>query len=84
MRISRTLCLAGFLLVLLPSLQLLGAQQIPTPEEHFGFVIGTDKKLARWDGILDYFTLIADGSNRIQVDTAGPVSYTHLTLPTKA
>ena len=74
MRISRTLCLAGFLLVLLPSLQGLGAQQIPTPEEHFGFVIGTDKKLARWDGILDYFTLIADGSDRIQVDTAGPTT----------
>ncbi|GIS81104.1 MAG: hypothetical protein CM1200mP14_26700 [Gammaproteobacteria bacterium] len=43
MRISRTLCLAGFLLVLLPSLQGRGAQQIPTPEEHFGFVFGTER-----------------------------------------
>ena len=34
----------------------------------------TDKKLARWDGILDYFTLIADGSDRIQVDTSGPTT----------
>ena len=73
-RTTKTIFLAHFLLVLLPSLQGLGAQQIPTPEEHFGFVIGTDKKLARWDGILEYFTLIADGSDRIQVDTAGPTT----------
>ena len=73
-RTLRTIFLAHLLLVLLPNLQGLGAQQIPTPEEHFGFVIGTDKKLARWDGILEYFTLIADGSDRIQVDTAGPTT----------
>ena len=74
MRTTKTIFLAHFLLVLFPSLQGLGAQQIPTPEEHFGFVIGTDKKLAHWDGILEYFTLIADGSDRIQVDTAGPTT----------
>jgi hypothetical protein len=45
--------------------------QIPTPEQHFGFSMGTDKQLARWDEILEYFTLIADASDRIQVDTAG-------------
>ncbi len=50
------------------------AQQIPTPEEHFGFAMGTDKELARWDEILDYFTLIGDASGRIQIDTAGPTT----------
>ncbi|MDE3003730.1 MAG: M14 family metallopeptidase [Gemmatimonadota bacterium] len=49
----------------------LSAQSIPTPEEHFGFAMGTDKELARWDGILDYFTRVADASDRIVVDTAG-------------
>ena len=48
--------------------------QIPTPEQHFGFSMGTDKQLARWDEILEYFTLIADASDRIQVDTAGPTT----------
>jgi hypothetical protein len=45
--------------------------QIPTPEEHFGFSMGADKKLARWDEILEYFTVVADASDRIQIDTAG-------------
>lgn len=47
------------------------AQAIPTPEEHFGFAMGTDKELARWDGILDYFTRVANASDRVVVDTAG-------------
>ena len=48
------------------------AQGIPTPAEHFGFTMGTDKELARWDEILAYLTLVADHSDRIQVDTVGP------------
>ena len=48
--------------------------QIPTPEEHFGFSMGTDKELARWDEILEYFTIVADGSDRIRIDTAGPTT----------
>ena len=48
--------------------------QIPTPEEHFGFSMGTDKRLAHWDDILEYFTVIADASDRIQIDTAGPTT----------
>ncbi|MBT5697223.1 MAG: peptidase M14 family protein, partial [Gemmatimonadales bacterium] len=47
------------------------AQQLPSPEEHFGYPMGTDKELARWDEILEYFTIVADGSDRIQIDTAG-------------
>ena len=45
--------------------------QVPTPAEHFGFEMGTDKRLARWDGILEYITRVADASDRIQVDTVG-------------
>ena len=74
MRTPRNLFLAPLLSVLTITLQGLEAQQIPSPEEHFGFVIGTDKELARWDGILEYFTLVADRSDRIQVDTAGPTT----------
>ena len=47
------------------------AQQIPSPEQHFGYAMGTDKELARWDEILEYFTLVADVSDRVQMDTVG-------------
>ncbi len=39
--------------------------------------MGADKELARWDRILDYFTLIADASDRVVVDTAGPSTSGH-------
>jgi len=66
---------SAFLLItpLLDSAPLAG-QAIPTPEQHFGFPMGTDKQLARWDGILEYFTRVADASDRIVVDTAGPTT----------
>ena len=49
----------------------LESQVLPTPEEYFGFEIGADKKLARWDGILEYLTLVGDQSDRIKIDTLG-------------
>ena len=52
----------------------LSAQSIPSPEEHFGYAMGTDKELARWDEILEYYTIVADASDRIVVDTAGPTT----------
>jgi hypothetical protein len=64
------------------------AQSIPTPEEHFGYEMGTDKELARWDEILEYFTLVADASDRIVVDTAGPTTlnnrYVSITISSPA
>ncbi len=50
------------------------AQEIPSPQQHFGFAMGTDKELAGWDEILEYFTLVADASDRVVVDTAGPTT----------
>ena len=50
------------------------AQQIPTPVAHFGHEMGASKELAHWNDILAYFTLVADASDRIQVDTAGPTT----------
>ena len=48
--------------------------EIPTPEEFFGFAIGTDEKLARWDQILEYFDLLAETSGRVRVDEYGPTT----------
>ncbi|WP_405282994.1 M14 family zinc carboxypeptidase [Gaopeijia maritima] len=48
-----------------------GNGAIPTPEEYFGFAMGTSKKLARWDTIVTYFDLIAERSDRVMVDRIG-------------
>ncbi len=48
--------------------------EIPAPEEFFGFPIGTDEKLARWDKILEYFDLLAETSGRVRVDEYGPTT----------
>jgi hypothetical protein len=49
----------------------LAAQTIPTPEDFFGFKIGADRKLARYDKIVDYFQKIADQSPRVRMRTVG-------------
>ena len=48
--------------------------EIPAPEEFFGFPIGTDEKLARWDKILEYFDLLVETSGRVRVDEYGPTT----------
>ncbi|HEX4748198.1 MAG TPA: M14 family zinc carboxypeptidase [Bryobacteraceae bacterium] len=50
---------------------------IPTPEEYFGFRMGTDRKLARYDKIVDYFQLIASQSDRVRVHNLGPTTNNH-------
>ena len=49
-----------------------GAQEISTPEEFFGFQPGTDRELARWDRIVEYFEHLDEQSDRIQVTDLGP------------
>src|SRR5262252_388739 len=49
-----------------------GAQTaIPTPEQFFGFRIGSDNKLARWDRIVEYMRQVADGSDRVRFRELG-------------
>src|SRR4051794_12028320 len=47
---------------------------VQTPEQFFGFRIGTDKKLARWDKIVDYMKLVADNSDRVRFRNLGPTT----------
>ncbi|HJZ99116.1 MAG TPA: M14 family zinc carboxypeptidase [Candidatus Solibacter sp.] len=44
---------------------------VPTPEDYFGFRIGTDKKLARWDRIVDYMQLVANSTDRVRFHNLG-------------
>jgi hypothetical protein len=48
------------------------AQEIVPPEEFFGFQLGADRELARWDRIVDYFEHLDERSDRIQVTDLGP------------
>jgi len=44
---------------------------VTPPEKFFGFKIGEDRKLARWDKIVEYFKLVASESNRVIVEELG-------------
>ena len=44
---------------------------IPTPEQFLGFKVGEDKKLARWDKIVEYMRIVADGSDRVKFRELG-------------
>ena len=48
------------------------AQDIPAPEQFFGFQMGADRKLARWDKLVEYYELLGRQSDRIQVVNMGP------------
>jgi hypothetical protein len=47
-------------------------KKITSPEEFFGFKLGSDKKIARWDKIIDYFKLLEEQSNKLKVINMGP------------
>jgi hypothetical protein len=50
---------------------------VTSPEEHFGFQMGADYKLARWDKIVDYFYEVEKQSDRIKVINMGPSAEGH-------
>ena len=49
-------------------------QEIPTPEEFFGFQMGADRKLARWDRLVEYYDLLGERSPRLIVEHMGPTT----------
>ncbi len=51
------------------------AQEIPSPEEFFGFQMGADRKLAHWDDLLEYYDLVGEASDRVQVRDMGPSTW---------
>jgi hypothetical protein len=50
---------------------ILSAQTIPTPEAFFGHKIGADKKLVRWDKLVDYLRLVDQASDRVELQDLG-------------
>ena len=47
---------------------------LPSPEQFFGFQMGADRKLANWDKLLEYYQLLAKGSNRVKLVELGKTS----------
>ena len=47
------------------------AQNVPAPEQYFGFTIGTDGELAPYPKILEYFALLAKQTDRVFADLRG-------------
>ncbi len=46
---------------------------VTSPEKFFGFQLGSDKKMARWDRIVDYYRLLEkEGGGKIKVVEMGP------------
>jgi hypothetical protein len=48
--------------------------EVTTPEQFFGFKLGTDKKLARYDKIVEYLQKLAGQSDRVRVQNLGPTT----------
>ena len=47
---------------------------LPTPESHFGFRMGADRKLVEWRQVVDYYRLIGKADSRVRVDDLGTTS----------
>ena len=47
---------------------------ITPPEEFFGHRLGADRKIARWDRIVEYFNLLQKESDKIVVENMGPTT----------
>src|SRR5207342_3779419 len=80
-RISRTLVAIAAAGLILEAGSHFATAQAPTgiqsPEQFFGFRIGSDNKLARWDRIVEYMRQVDTGSDRIQMRELGKSTNDH-------
>lgn len=58
----------GILVISAPSVS---GQGIPSPQQYFGFEMGSDRQLANWDELTAYYEELARRSERVIVDTLG-------------
>src|ERR1700680_2722778 len=56
------------------------AAQAPTPEAHFGFRMGTDRRLATAESIEQYFQLVAAQTDRVRTVDIGSTTEGHRTI----
>jgi hypothetical protein len=73
---ARAVFLATLAAVSLPAFgpgktQELRAQVIPAPEDHFGHRIGADRELVSWEEAVEYYRMIGNASDRVNVRETG-------------
>src|SRR5688572_20046345 len=56
------------------------AAQVPSPDAHFGFRMGADRRLVTVDAIEGYFEAVAAASNRVKIIEIGPTTDGHRTI----
>jgi len=66
-----TLAVAGLPLASPPGGGTLSAQIIPTPADHFGHQIGADRELVSWEEAVEYYRMVGEVSNRVNVREMG-------------
>ena len=64
----RLTAIVSVFVILTPSLT---AQRIPSPQQYFGFEMGSDRRLTNWDELSSYYEELAENSQRVIVDTLG-------------
>ena len=75
---SRSVPIALILtLTLLFNARVEAQKTITPPEDFFGFQMGADRQLARWDRIVEYFYQLEKESDRLKVLNMGPSSEGH-------
>src|SRR5689334_16090052 len=70
-RTSRAAVSIAVIAVLAAAFAVRAQSPIPSPEQYFGFRIGSDNKLARWDKIVEYMQAVANGSDRVRFRELG-------------
>jgi hypothetical protein len=66
------LAVLGFMAQIAPA-----QKKVTSPEEFFGFRLGSDRKIARWDKIVEYYKLLEQESRDIKVINMGPSTMGH-------
>jgi hypothetical protein len=72
---SRAVLTAHAVLALVLFTALAGAQTVTPPQAFFGFQLGADRKIARWDRIVEYFKVLEkDAAGKLKVVDMGPTT----------
>jgi len=50
------------------------SKKVTSPEEFFGYQLGSDNNIARWEKIVEYFKKVEEQSDRIKVVDMGPTT----------
>src|SRR5512138_348793 len=70
----KRLALAGFFVLIAVTAVPVAQTQITPPEKFFGHQLGADRKMARWDQIVEYFKTLEKQSPRMRVVDMGPTT----------